>query len=447
MDGQILPSANEPGNIARIALEIVLLVISLIFHHTLPVELETSEKHGMRHGIMNHPHERNTLVFCIYQTVLTVTTSHRDIRRRILHYLAGSVLRSSEFGAQIHSLPFVSPAMPDNEPSECSESVRRADDDVGQPQRSDALEPESEQHLEQRRQDEDSSGQNDDDEKETILNLEKEEKRAKREFRIAVTFALIVVIAVITAVSIVAVESRRLSHSQEVTLQVVVMNDAQAELDLLLQTINANPVVSAALAADIPTSALALAGKFQDAAQPPQVRAASWVLQAGPIYNNNDNLIRRFALATIYYANGGTQWNNQTNWLTSSTQASHCDWYGVVCCSNSRMLGAPVCLGPNFSNKTDNVIELTLSMNNLNGTISPAVGLLLELVTIDFSFNSLTGSIPNEIIGSLPTLGILYLQHNQLTGSVAASLRNSGTLRKCDSNILMEKMILFSSRS
>lgn len=326
-----------------------------------------------------------------------------------------------------------SPAMPDNKPSERSESVVRADDNIEQPQQSDAPEPEEEQRQqEQRRQDEDPSGQNDDDETVMMSDLEKEEKRAKREFCIAVTFALIVVIAVIVTVSIVAVESLRLSHSQLTTLespvQVVVMNDAQAELDFLLRTINANSVVSATLATGIPTSAPALVGKFQDETQPPQVRAASWVLQAGPIYNNNYNLIRRFALATLYYTNGGPQWSNQTNWLTSSTQASHCDWYGVICCSNSRMLGAPVCLGPNFTNKTDNVIELTLNMNNLNGPISPAVGLLLELVTIDFSFNSLTGTIPNEIIGSLPTIGILYLQHNQLTGSVGASLRNSGTL-------------------
>jgi hypothetical protein len=260
------------------------------------------------------------------------------------------------------------------------------------------------------------------------VDIDKEEARAKRELYIVIGIAIVVVIAVVISVSVVAVKNKP-TPAPTAPPPVIVMNDPQTELNYLQQVLKQNSVITELLN-NIPSSASALTGKFNDQTQPPEVRAASWVLQAGPIYNNEYNLIRRFALATIYYANGGSNWANQTSWLTNSNVASHCDWYGVICCSNQRMLAAPVCLGVNRTSNTDNVIELSFSQNNLNGQISTVVNLLKELVVIDFSFNSMTGPIPGPAIGNLPQIGILYLQHNQLTGNVPATLRDSQSLSK-----------------
>ena len=252
------------------------------------------------------------------------------------------------------------------------------------------------------------------------VDIDKEEARAKRELYLMIGIAIVVVLAVVISVSVVAVKNKP-APTPTAPPPVIVMNDPQTELNYLQQVLEQNSYITG-LSNGLPTSAAALTGIFNDETQPPEVRAASWVLQAGPIYKNEYNLIRRFALATIYYANGGSNWVNQTNWLSNSDVASHCDWYGVICCSDQYMMAAPVCCGVNRANYTDNVIQLSLNQNNLTGQISTAVNLLQELGVIDLSFNSMTGPIPGPAIGNLTQIGILYLQHNQLTGHVPVSL-------------------------
>ena len=269
------------------------------------------------------------------------------------------------------------------------------------------------------------------------VDIDKEEARAKCELYIMIGIAIVVVIAVVILVSVVAVKNKP-TPAPTAPPPVIVMNDPQTELNYLQQVLQENSVITE-LSTGLPTSAGALTGIFNDEKQPPQVRAASWVLQAGPIYNNEYNLIRRFALATIYYANGGSNWVNQTNWLTNSNDASHCDWYGVICCSDQYMMAAPVCCGVDRANYTDNVIQLSLNQNNLNGQISTVVNLLKELVVIDFSFNSMTGSIPGSAIGNIPQIGILYLQHNQLTGTVPVALL--GTNQSLSKSIFEKKQV------
>ena len=65
----------------------------------------------------------------------------------------------------------------------------------------------------------------------------------------------------------------------------------------------------------------------------------------------------------------------------------------------------------------ENTTELSLSSNQLTGSIPPEIGNLTNLTSLGLYENQLTGSIPSEI-GNLTNLTRLYLGSNQLTGSI-----------------------------
>ena len=110
----------------------------------------------------------------------------------------------------------------------------------------------------------------------------------------------------------------------------------------------------------------------------------------------------REALITFYFATGGAQWENSTNWRDSA--ASLAQWFGVKTDDDGR------------------VTAIELPENRLVGTLPPRIGALIHLEILDLSGNDLVGSIPPEL-GNLTSLSTLYLGGNRLTGCVPASLR------------------------
>ncbi|GJN29360.1 hypothetical protein PR202_gb17582 [Eleusine coracana subsp. coracana] len=82
----------------------------------------------------------------------------------------------------------------------------------------------------------------------------------------------------------------------------------------------------------------------------------------------------------------------------------YCSWRGVVC-----------------DNVTFAVAALNFSGLNLQGEISPAVGSLKSLVSIDLKSNGLSGQIPDEI-GDCSSLRILDLSFNNLDGDIPFSM-------------------------
>ncbi|KAL2602041.1 hypothetical protein AAZV13_10G203900 [Glycine max] len=81
-----------------------------------------------------------------------------------------------------------------------------------------------------------------------------------------------------------------------------------------------------------------------------------------------------------------------------------CSWRGVFC-----------------DNVSHTVVSLNLSSLNLGGEISPAIGDLTNLQSIDLQGNKLTGQIPDEI-GNCAALVHLDLSDNQLYGDIPFSL-------------------------
>lgn len=96
--------------------------------------------------------------------------------------------------------------------------------------------------------------------------------------------------------------------------------------------------------------------------------------------------------------------DNQLYDWTDSPPSDCCVWRGVTC-----------------DNATFKVAALNLSSLNLDGEISPAIGQLKALQSIDFRGNRLSGQIPDEI-GDCSALIYLDLSFNELRGDIPFSI-------------------------
>nr|XP_016513934.1 PREDICTED: LRR receptor-like serine/threonine-protein kinase ERECTA [Nicotiana tabacum] len=89
---------------------------------------------------------------------------------------------------------------------------------------------------------------------------------------------------------------------------------------------------------------------------------------------------------------------------TDSPSSDYCAWRGVTC-----------------DNVTFNIVSLNFSSLNLDGELSPAIGQLKGLISIDLRGNRLTGQIPDEI-GDCSALKNLDLSFNELYGDIPFSI-------------------------
>ena len=87
-----------------------------------------------------------------------------------------------------------------------------------------------------------------------------------------------------------------------------------------------------------------------------------------------DSATDRAALVALYNATGGPNWTNNTNWLSDEPLS---EWHGVTV-TNGR------------------VTRLSLSNNQLTGSIPAQLGDLSGLDHLDLQSNDLTGTIPSE---------------------------------------------------
>ena len=88
----------------------------------------------------------------------------------------------------------------------------------------------------------------------------------------------------------------------------------------------------------------------------------------------------------------------------------------------------------NIPDQIGNISKLTLlnlAHNHLSETITSSIGRLSRLSYLDFSSNQLSGRIPSEI-GLLRALLSLALDTNSLTGSIPTSIGNLGNLYELD---------------
>lgn len=115
------------------------------------------------------------------------------------------------------------------------------------------------------------------------------------------------------------------------------------------------------------------------------------------------------ALEELYLNNGGTSWPDRQGWLDNTAV---CSWDRVTCAGG-------------------HVSILTLSTNNLVGTIPASLSSLSDLITLDLTGNQLSGPIPGSL-GSLSNLKTLSLGGNQLEGSIPVELGQLASLEQLD---------------
>ncbi len=128
--------------------------------------------------------------------------------------------------------------------------------------------------------------------------------------------------------------------------------------------------------------------------------------------------IERAALIALYNSTNGDSWTDNSGWKTPplhsdgfANPGTEGTWYGISCDADGRK-----------------VQTISLSNNNLVGTLPPELGNLSNLYFLRLSHNQLNGNIPSQL-GDLAQLGFLFLDHNQFTGSIPAELGNLTNLR------------------
>ena len=102
-------------------------------------------------------------------------------------------------------------------------------------------------------------------------------------------------------------------------------------------------------------------GEALNSTSSPQYMAYSWLLEDKYLMEySRKKKLQRYSLATFYYATNGDQWLKNDFWLSDRTE---CHWYGKT---GSRRL----------CNKEQELVNLELDTNNINGSLPPEIGLL-----------------------------------------------------------------------
>ena len=176
----------------------------------------------------------------------------------------------------------------------------------------------------------------------------------------------------------------------------------QEHYDDLVLKINEYPIVADVLLQSFPEIVDDLAGETVYA------EAALWMMYTDSIpVKWERNIIPRFVMAVTYIANGGDNWVNLDNWMW---EQEVCDWFGVTCDGHGH------------------ITEIDLTSNGLTGTIHEAWHLFSNCTSIMLGNNALTGPIPGKALGNMAKLEYLYLDSNQLSGTIPVSLKDMDTL-------------------
>ncbi|MEK6221029.1 MAG: hypothetical protein N2D54_02150, partial [Chloroflexota bacterium] len=111
------------------------------------------------------------------------------------------------------------------------------------------------------------------------------------------------------------------------------------------------------------------------------------------------------ALVDFYNSTNGGSWTADTDWLTN---VDPCTWMGITCSGS-----AP----------SKHVTEISITGNNLTGSIPNTIGNLSFLTSVGLWNNTLAGEIPASI-GNLTSLTYLSLDSNNLSGNIPWELAN-----------------------
>jgi len=149
----------------------------------------------------------------------------------------------------------------------------------------------------------------------------------------------------------------------------------------------------------------------------------------------------RAALIALYNSTNGDNWRYNHGWKTPplagdgfALPGTENSWVGISCdAGNTKVLHISLSYNnlvgtlPSELGNLANLQELYLFENQISGSIPPELGNLANLRNLDLFENQLSGSIPPEL-GNLPNLYVLALFSNQLSGTIPPELGNLSNL-------------------
>ncbi|KAL3913184.1 MAG: hypothetical protein SGILL_006590 [Bacillariaceae sp.] len=152
----------------------------------------------------------------------------------------------------------------------------------------------------------------------------------------------------------------------------------------------------------------------------PQSKAFGWL--QGDVSQADyslERILQRYAMACLFYSTRGDTWLNKDLWLSSE---SECMWY------NEAGTRAPC-------NADQELVNLELDLNNLDGYLPPELGLLsssLERLTLRGGpTRHLSNSLPSEL-GLLTSLKVFVARGNELSSVIPPEIGNWTAIRQLD---------------
>jgi hypothetical protein len=234
---------------------------------------------------------------------------------------------------------------------------------------------------------------------------------SKKEKYVAIGVFALIIIVVIVVVSVLVSQSEgeEIIELPPTKAPTAAPTDIQTitELDIVLDAIEVSDYTYT-LIQYLPFVRSYYEGLQYDSSATPQERAMAWLLYEDE-RDRTGEVALRWVLACLYYHHKGINWKSSEGWLSG---AHICEWEHVLC---------------DFNNE---IQELILSNNNLVGFIPNELIMLGGVQAIWYDENQMTGTIPGDMLGSMPKLSFLYLNDNQFTGTIPASLDKDGHLSK-----------------
>lgn len=159
----------------------------------------------------------------------------------------------------------------------------------------------------------------------------------------------------------------------------------------------------------------------------PQIMAMEWLVNDPQATSLSDlKLMQRYVLATLYFSTDGSGWNNPLSWVVESLE--ECEWSGIECDDSGGVkvirlpdenLSGP--LPAEIHLLSDTLEEVYLNSNQISGTIPTSVGLLANLHRLELTGNRLTGSLPTEL-GNMSNAIHLSFKRNEISGTLPTEI-------------------------
>lgn len=122
-------------------------------------------------------------------------------------------------------------------------------------------------------------------------------------------------------------------------------------------------------------------------------------------------MTERDVLVKLFRNTNGPSWADKTSW----EEGNHCNWFGISCDSAGIVNG------------------ISLSKNNLEGTLPKELGLLRKLQVFDVSSNALAGELPTTV-SYLQSLAEFNVENTELVGTLPKV--SAGHVR-CDNTCIL----------